>query len=299
MLMNYDLKDVSITYNEDESKAVLEGLNLIDAQSIFTNEDIVVITPNWVNKEKPHPSSGITVGTQTLRTIIQWVKARNPKRIVVATGSGGGNTIDVMREVGYESIIHDEGVEFIDFNQGPYDELIIDHHIIHSLKVNKILNEKTKLISFTQLKQHEEATMSASIKNIMLSVPSTEEHGTPKKNLGIHEDLHGFIAKMALKIPINLSIISCNPAMVGTGPSKGAPYHTGLVICGNNPISSDTIGARLLGFKPQAIAYLFQLEKANLKETDVNKISLKGIPLRDAELIFSQKVYQNNIAVDK
>ncbi len=296
--MEYNKFDVSITQNEDEKKAVLEGLELIDAKTLFTNDDIVLITPNWVNKEKPHPSSGITVGPDTLRFIIQWIKDRNPKRIVIATGSGGGNTFDVMKAVGYEKIIQEEKVELIDFNSGPYEELVIEHHIIHSLKVNKILNEKTKLISFTQLKQHEEATMSASIKNIMLSIPSTEEHGTPKKDLGIHEDLHGFITKMALKIPIDLSIISCNPVMVGTGPSKGAPYHTGLVICGNNPVSSDTIGARLLGFKPQGISYLHQLEKANVKETDINKINLKGIPLKDAELIFSQKVYRHNIAID-
>lgn len=297
--MNYDFNDVAITYNEDESRAVLEGLNCINAQSLFTNDDIVVIIPNWVNKDKPHPSSGITVGPNTLRTIIQWVKTNKPRRIIIATGSGGGDTLAVMQAVGYDKIIQEEGIEFIDFNKGPYDELVIDHPIIHSLKINKILNEKIKLISFTQLKQHEESTMSASIKNVMLSIPSTEEHGTPKKNLGIHKDLHGFISKMALKIRIDLSIISCNPAMVGTGPSKGIPFHTGLVICGNNPVSSDTIAARFLGFKPQGIHYLYQLEKENMKESNVNKINIKGLSLRDAELIFSQKVYHNNIAIDK
>ncbi len=289
------MNDVAITHHDNESQAVIDGLQLIQAESLFTNEDTIVIIPNWVNNDKPHPSSGITVGPQTLKTIIKWAKSRNPKRLIIATGSGGGNTLDVMKEVLYEQIIKEEEVEFVDFNTGPYDELIIDHPIIHGLKINKIINANIKIISFTQLKQHEEATMSASIKNVMMSIPSTEEHGAPKKNLGIHEDLHGFIAKMAQKIPIQLAIISCNPAMVGTGPSKGAPYHTGLVICGNNPISCDTIGARLLGYKPQAISYLYQLTKG----ADLNQINLKGIPLRDAEIIFSQKVYQNNIAIDE
>ncbi len=293
-----DFSTVSITYNDDESKAVIEGLTLINASKIFNKDDYVVIVPNWVNIDKPHPSSGIIVGPQTLQCIIKWVKNNNPKKVVIATGSGGGNTKEIMEKVGYDAIIREENVEFVDFNEGPYDELVINGTVIKALKVNKILKEKTKLISFTQLKQHEEATMSASIKNVMMSIPSTEEHGTPKKNLGIHDDLHDFIAKMAMKIKIDLSIISCNPAMVGTGPSKGAPYHTGLVICGNDPVSCDTVGARLLGYKPQAITYLYQLEKAKIGITDVNKIKIKGLSLRDAELLFSRKVYQNNIAID-
>ena len=294
----YNQANVSINYNEDESLAVLGGLNLIQAEKIFNRDDVVVLTPNWVNKDKIDPACGVVVGPRTLQTIIQWVKKQEVKRIIVATGSGGGDTSEIMKIVGYDHIIKQEGVEFIDFNKGPYDELVIDHHVIKKLKINKILNEKTKLISFTQLKHHEESTMSAAIKNIMLSIPSTEEHGTPKKNLGIHEDLHGFISKMTEKIRIDLAIISCNPAMVGTGPTKGAAFHTGLVICGNNPFSTDTIGARLLGFKPQAIRYLYELEKRGYKEFDVSKIALKGLSLRDAERIFSTKIYQKQVTID-
>lgn len=298
-MVNYHDKDVSITHNDDESKAILEGLELIHAKKILSKEDTIVLIPNWVNPEKPHPSSGITVGTNSLRTVIRFIKDLTPKRFVIATGSGGGDTLDVMKKVGYEEIIKDEQIEFIDFNTGPYDDLTINHKIIKKLKVNKIINEKTKIISFTQLKQHEEAVMSASIKNVALSIPSTQEHGTPKKNLGIHDDLHGFIMHMAQNIKIDLSIVSGNPAMVGTGPSKGAPYHTGLVICGNNPLSTDTVCARLLGFKPQAIAYLYKLKQIGMSETEIKKINIKGLKLRDAELIFSNKVYHNNIAVDK
>jgi|SRR5690554_1071875 len=293
----YNLLDVSITQNENESKAVNEGLDLINASVLFSEDDTVLIVPNWVNSDKPYPESGITVGPNTLRFIIKWVK-NITKNVYVGTGSGGGNTLDVMKKVGYDKVISAEKTEFIDFNKGPYDILNINHEVIPSLKINKILNKKTKLISFTQLKQHEEAVMSASIKNVMMSIPSTEEHGTPKKDLGIHDDLHGFIAKMGMNIQIDLSIISCNPAMVGTGPSKGIPVHTGLVICGNNPICSDIIGARFLGFKPQAIFYLYQLEKYFLNDFDINKVNIKGISLRDAELLFSKKVYSSNIAID-
>jgi len=295
---NYSNHDVAIIHNENESEAVLNGLKCIQAEQDINSDDIVVITPNWVNNERTNPSDGVVVGPETLRAVIKWVKARSPRRIIVATGSGSGNTKQVMQEVGFDHVIQEEQVEFIDFNTGPYVELTLNHKKPSTIKVNKIINEMTYYISFTQLKTHEEATMSASIKNVALSWPSTEEQGTPKKNLGIHEDLHGFIAAMAEKIKIDLAIVSANPVMVGTGPTKGISKHTGLIICGRNPIAVDCICARLLGFMEQGIGYIHLLKNKGFKETDIKAIPMKGLSLADAEGIFSEKVYGEKMVIE-
>jgi uncharacterized protein (DUF362 family) len=201
-----------------------------------------------------------------------------------------------MKTVGYDKIIEEEKVEFIDFNKGPYIDLNLDHPILGKIKINKIYDEMTKLISFTQLKVHEEATMSAGIKNIVLSFPTTEEHGTPKKDKGIHKDLHGFIRAMAEKIKINISIVSLNPVMIATGPTKGISKHTGLVIVGNNPISVDAICARLLGYKPQAIRYLYELQQRGLNGFD--NINILGIDIVRAEKMFTNKIYGKKSHLD-
>jgi uncharacterized protein (DUF362 family) len=296
--IEYKKCDVSITQNDNEFDAIKEGLVLIKADKLIAEDDIVLLVPNFVNKDKPNPSSGVTVGPDTLRLIIKWIKNLNPKRIIVGSGSGGGDTLDVMKALGYDLVIKEENVEFIDFNKGPYFNININHSKPNRLNVNQILNEMTVLISFTQLKIHEEAVMSASIKNVTMSIPSTEEHGTPKKDAGIHDDLHGFISAMAEVIPIDISIVSANPVMIGTGPTKGISKHTGFVICGNNPISVDTVCARLLGFRTQAINYLYRLENMNIKETDINKIDIKGISIDKAEKIFSKIIYNEEISVD-
>lgn len=291
-------EEVSVIYNEDESQGILEGLKTIDAWQDIKEEDVVVITPNWVNNQKPNPAEGVVVGPQTLRTILKWVKERNPKRIIVATGSGGGNTGQVMKEVGYDKIIQEEQAEFIDFNQGPYITLSLEHNKPQQILVNKVIEEMTYYISFTQLKTHEEATMSASIKNVALSWPTTQEQGAPKKNLGIHDDLHGFIAAMAEKVRINLAIVSANPVMIGTGPIKGIARHTGLIICGKNPVSVDCICARLLGYMEQGVGYLHILKNKGYKETNISKISMNGLPMIEAEKIFSKKVYGEEMVPD-
>jgi uncharacterized protein (DUF362 family) len=298
--MEYENRDVAITRcsSKKEVNAVLEGLELIKAKSLINSEDTVVIIPNFVNKERPHSKYGVIVGQDTLESIIKWVKGQNPKRIVIASGAGGGNTMDVISKCGYGKVIDKENVEFIDLNSGPYVELELNHGRPDKIKINKIYKEMTKLISFTQLKVHEEATMSASIKNVMMSFPSTKEQGTPKKDKGIHEDLHGFIRAMAEKIKIDISIVSLNPVMVAIGPTKGINKHTDLVVVGNNPISVDTVCARILGYLPQAIRYLYELDKKGYKETNIDNINILEIDLKKAEKIFNDEVYGKKASID-
>ena len=251
--------DIAIIKNEDEASAIHECLNLINADSLISGQDTVVITPNWVQRKKAQ--TGIVVGQESLRAIIRFVKGCRAKRVIVATGAGERDTAEIMRYAGYDKVINQEGAEFVDLNRGPFTEIKINHDKPCKINLNKIYQEATCLISFTQLKIHEEATISGAIKNIALGWPPAQEHGFPKKNLGIHEDLHGFITAMAQAVPIDISIVSANPAMVGTGPAKGVPYHTGLVIAGTDAVAVDTIGARLLGFKVRACITFMNLQR--------------------------------------
>lgn len=289
---------VAIARNNDEAAAIKDCLELLQVLPAINSNDVVVITPNWVNKKKS-PDSGVVVGPESLRQIITLIKQKQPKRIVVATGTADGETDDVMDTVGFGKVIREEGVEFIDLNHGPFTRITLNHSIISSTNINRLLEEVTILISFTQLKQHEEATISAAIKNIALGWPPADEHGHPKKDCGIHRELHGFISAMAEQIPIDLSIVSASPAMIGTGPSNGIARHTGLVIGGCDPVATDTVAARLMGFKPQAIRYLFECSNKKLGESDIEKISIEGIPMVEAENIFSKAAYGDGLAVDK
>ena len=288
---------VSIVKSHTEQDSLREALQLLPMKEMIHRGDRVVITPNWVNAKEP--STATVVGPETLRTLIQILKEHGPQEIIIATGSGQ-DTMAVFHQVGYDKVIEEEQVTFIDLNYGPYTELKLEHDVIPSTKINQLLDQMEVLISFTQLKQHEEATISAAIKNVTMGWPPAEIHGFPKKELGIHKDLHGFIAAMAKKIPIDLSIISVDKAMLGTGPINGIAVDTqGLIIASTDPVAADTIGARLLGFKPQAVHYLYSLANSKLGESQIEKIKFVGLPLEEAEQIFSLAAYGKEIALDK
>ncbi|MDU1538154.1 MAG: DUF362 domain-containing protein [Paeniclostridium sordellii] len=288
---------VAIEKGISEGKSLEKALDMLPINEIIKPGDKVVIAPNWVKDYKP--SSGTVVGPNTLRTLIRCIKEKNPKSITIAVGAGGAKTPDVMKNVGYDKILEEENIEFVDMNYGPYIDLDINHNIIKSTPINKIVNEADVIISFTQLKMHEEATITASIKNIAMGWPPAEIHGYPKKKTGIHEDLHGFISCIMNKIPIDISIVSCDKAMIGTGPTGGIPIDTnGLIIVGTDPVAVDTIGARLLGFLPQAIAYLYKLYNDGIGEAKVENMIIKGIELKKAEKLFTKAAYGKSVILD-
>lgn len=288
---------VSIVRSQTEQESIRDALKLLPMNQLFHQGDRVVITPNWVNARPP--ATATVVGPDTLRTLIRCIKEQNPKEIIVATGSGQ-DTVQVFHQVGYDRVIEEEQVRFVDLNYGPFIELELEHDLVPSTEINELLEQMDVLVSFTQLKQHEEATISAAIKNVAMGWPPASIHGFPKKNLGIHKDLHGFITAMARRIPIDLSIISADKVMVGTGPINGFAIDTkGLIIASTDPVAADTIGARLLGFKPQAIHYLYSLYNHKVGEGEIENITFKGLSLEDAERIFSMAAYGREIVLDK
>lgn len=287
---------VAITKALTEGKSLEKALDLLPIDKIIQKGDKVIITPNWV-KDKG-AKDGVVVGPKTLQRLIQYVKTKEPSAIYIATGSGGTETTEVMTSVGYDKVIKEEDVEFIDMNYGPFIELKLDHHIIKTTPINKIVDEVDVIISFTQLKYHEEATVTASIKNVAMGYPPASVHGFPKKQTGIHEDLHGFIRSFAKKVPIDLAIISLDKAMIGTGPIFGQAVDTpGLIIAATDSVAADSVGARLLGFLPQGVAYLYGLYKDGLGEADPMNMTIKGLDLIEAEKIFSKAAYGNKESI--
>lgn len=299
MLRERKIKKPKVALGEGLEGDVIQNLLTdLNIETAINKEDTVTIVPNWVNTNAPQ--TGTVVGPDSLQQVIQFIKSQSPGRIVVATGSGGAETKQVLEETGYKQILETEEVEFIDLNYGPYQEFELKNHpSLDTIKLNQLLTETDFMISYTQIKHHEEAVVSLGIKNIALAWPPAEIHGFPKADQGIHEHLHEFIREMGKLIPIDLTILSGDQGMVGTGPSAGKPVNADLVAVGTDPIAVDVIGARLLGFRQQAVRYIHDLIRAGVGEGDVKKLDLLGLPLDKAEAKFSQAAYDQKIVIDK
>ena len=293
------MPSVAITQSKNIEEAIFRALDMIDLEAPLQSKH-VAIKPNdtWASEDD---ATGVTQ-PDTLRAVIRYVKRYEPAKVTVTGGSGAAETEDVFRVAGLMDVIEDERVAFFDHNHPPFTEVALEYRpqadLVgpqRSVVVNPQVLEYETLIALNQLKLHETATVTLALKNIAMSFPAADYYGHPRSTQrhehAFFEDMHSFIAAMARQFPIHLAITTGHPAMVGTGPLGGHSVETGIVIASTDPVAADTVGAKLLGFKVQAVRHLWEAERLGLGETETSNMAFPGMSLEEAIKAFSKAVY--------
>src|SRR4051794_27331027 len=269
------MPEVAITHNSRIESAIEEALAAIDLHSLISGKRVAV-KPNdtWAAEAD---KTGVTQ-PDTLRAVLRAINPLHPANLVVTGGAGAAETDDVFRIAGLMDIIKEEHAEFFDHNRPPFKEVQLtygnDPEAVgpqKSVMVNPRVLEYETLVSLAQLKLHETATVTMSLKNIAMSYPAADYYGHPrsrkKHDNAFFDDMHSFIASMAKRFPIQLAIIAGHPAMIGTGPLGGHTFETGLIIASTDPLAADVVGAQLLGFRPQAVRHLWEAARLEIGES--------------------------------
>jgi uncharacterized protein (DUF362 family) len=286
--------------------AIVQALQQLDVEPLVRGR-LVAVKPNetWASEED---TTGVTQ-PDTLRAVLRYIRGFEPARIVVTGGAGAAETDDVFRVSGMMDVIDEEDAEFFDHNRAPFQEVKLDYGSDPELRgpqtaimVNPRVLEYQTLIALNQLKLHETATVTLGFKNIAMSFPAADYYGHPRstEKHGHHffADMHSFIAAMAKRFPIHLSITVGHPAMVATGPLGGHAVETGIVIASTDALAADVVGARLLGFRHQAVRHLWEAAKLGLGEADLEQMSFPALSLREAIEAFTEAVYHERLTFE-
>lgn len=290
---------------EDIGRALEAALRHIDLEPLIQGK-LVAVKPNetWASE------SDITAVTQgdTLAAVLRAMKRHRPRRLVVTGGAGAAETEDVFRFSGMLDAVREAGVELVDHNRPPFTEVKLAYAPERdvagpqrTVRVNPRVLEYETLIAVSQLKLHRTATVTMALKNIAMSFPAADYYGHPRSTQEhqheFFEDMHSFIAAMAKRFPIHLAITVGHPAMIATGPTGGIPVETGLVIASTDPLAADCVGARLLGFNPQAVRHLWEAERLGIGETDASRMRFPAMSLDDAAKAFTEAAYGQAITL--
>ncbi|HVL80181.1 MAG TPA: DUF362 domain-containing protein [Actinomycetota bacterium] len=304
--MSSESSVVAVARNDDISVAIEEALALLDLDDLFTGK-LVAVKPNETYAEADD-TSGVTQ-PDTLRAVLRYVKARDPRELVVTGGAGAAETDEVFRHAGLDRVLTEEEVEFFDHNRPPFEEVTLDYPSNdpevtgpqQKVMVNpRVLTYET-LVAVNQLKLHRTATVTMALKNIAMSYPAADHYGHPRADEDhqhcFFDDMHSFIAAMAARFEISLAITVGHPAMIGTGPLNGHPVETGLAIASRDPVAADVVGARLLGFSAQGVRHLWEAGRMGLGQTDTEQMEFPGMSLREAAEAFSEAAYGRRLTL--
>jgi len=220
--------------------------------------------------------------------IIDW--GIKPEDIYIVEAIWDANSYN---KFGYLDVQQELGIQLVDLNKpAPYadfiDKKVGDNHFYYTtFKCNQILDEVNVFISIPKMKQHYDAGVTHSMKNLVGIVP-LQHYTLPNKRSyrsALHLDggnirthLPRSICDLNLTRPVNLAVIDgIKNAEGGEGAwnstFRPAEYH--LLLAGKDPVALDSIASFQMGNHPEAEK--FQLPSGEQCDNYLLLASQKGM----------------------
>jgi uncharacterized protein (DUF362 family) len=240
----------------------------------------VLIKPNAARLA--FPGDGVTTHPQVVAATIDHLKERGVRRIAIGESCiFGVNASEAFQVTGMKEISEEKKVELIDLDQmNPMEIAIPEGKVIKKIKVPALLKEFDFIISIPVMKTHMHTQVTLSIKNMKGLLWRKEKARfhqlrCDKKITKGQKELDLAISEMASVLLPHLAIIDGTIGMEGMGPAYGRKKKTGMIIIGNNALSTDAVAARLMGLDPRAIPHLRLAEEKGLGEIDLRRVSVE------------------------
>jgi uncharacterized protein (DUF362 family) len=211
----------------------------------------VVIKPNIVEPRQPP----VTTDVRVVEGVVAALMESGVKEMVIAEGSGTGDTIKNFHSLGYGSL----GVQLIDLDSENTVTLSAGRYRVwREVIVPEILVDAF-IISVPVLKEHSMCGVTISLKNMVGILPARHYSGywSYKKSEIHRENPHGCIADICRVMRPDWAVVDASIGMKGSHIS-GTPMDppVNLVYGSKDPLEADIYGCKLLDIEWECIEYL-------------------------------------------
>lgn len=216
-----------------------------------TIEKPVLIKPNIVEPSPPP----VTTDVRVVEGIVTALKEKGIGDIVIAEGSGTGDTLENFRELGYDGL----GVRLMDLDREETATLPVKHfRVWQEITIPAVLLGSF-IVSVPALKEHSLCGVTVSLKNMVGVLPARIYSGywTYKKSQIHRYDTHGCISDLISIVPPVMAIVDASLGMKGHHLSGTRPAPPLNMIYGSgDALEADIYGCTLLGRDWKEIGYL-------------------------------------------
>jgi uncharacterized protein (DUF362 family) len=96
------------------------------------------------------------------------------------------------------------------------------------------------------------------------------------------------VVDMVRACPPGLTVIDGSTSMEGNGPTDGDLVKTDLIIAGTNPLATDMVAAKIMGFHKNEVATLAIAIRARMKPSSLDQIEIRGEQLETVQMAFKR-----------
>ena len=275
---------VGLVKGSDRRENIYKSLKLIEDQVFGAIGDKrILIKPNFVQTSKQLAATH----ADAIRGILDFLQPHYKKEIIIgeaaATQEG---TFAGYKNYGYPDLAKEYNVKLVDLNLGNYQYryTIGEKNAPTPIRIaSSFLDPNLYIISAAILKTHGFASVTLSLKNMLLGAPINDYKAKSDKfrmHLGPHGEpddvLHFNMFHLAQEVWPDLAVIDGFTGMEGDGPSRGTPVDSRIALASVDPVAADTLGARLMGFDAKKILYLSSMAEAGMGQGSLDKIKVLG-----------------------
>lgn len=239
--------DVLLIETSDRKRGVSRLFNKADLAN-FSGKS-VALKANF-NSADPFPAS---THIDTLKTTINVLKKAGVGKITLAERSGGGNTREVLEQLGVFALSKQMGFRTIVLDEEKKENWVkIDRRETHWLKgfyISKIFLDSDVVIQLCCLKAHRfGGHFTISLKNsvglVAKRIPGGlynymwELHGSPYQRL--------MIAEINKFYKVDFVVMDAIKAFVSGGPEKGTVVEPNLLLASRDRVAIDAVGVAIL-----------------------------------------------------
>lgn len=205
---------------------------------------------------------------------------------------------DVFKELGYSDLSRRMDVPLINLHVGKLAKMSIDDNfVMKEIYLHEALYHADMVCSVPMMKTHGLAGVTLALKNVGIGAYPGLVYGSIRSM--VHRKASDVepsgtataIIDMVKANKIGLSVIDATTAMEGQGPSKavgGKLLKMNLIIAGTNPLATDMVGARVMGFETNEIDTFSWAFKAGMKPSNPEDIQIVGERLDDVQRSFKK-----------
>lgn len=219
----------------------------------------VVLKPNLVELDR---GGVVNTNAAVVLAAVEAFRTLGAREVIVAEGPGHRRDNQyILVASGVYDVLKESRTRYVDLNTDAVRRVRLNSSFtdLGSLYLPETVLGADLLVSMPKMKTHHWAGATLSLKNMFGVVPSAV-YGWPKNVLhwaGIDQSIIDINA--ALEMP-RFNIVDGIIGMEGNGPIQGSARHSGVIVCGTDPVAVDATCARLMQLDPWRIRYLHLTE---------------------------------------
>lgn len=277
----------------DRSENIYKALMLIEDQVLSSiRGKQILIKPNFVQTSIPLAATHV----DAVRGILEFLRPHYKKEILIGEAAATlEGTMAGFKNYGYYDLINKYKVKLVDLNLGGYEyryTLGAGNAPIPIRISTPFLDPNVYIISTAIMKTHNLASVTLSLKNILLGAPINDYKVSdkPHMHMGPHGEpddiIHFNMFHMAQHVFPDLAVIDGFTGMEGDGPSLGTPVDSRIAVASLDPLAADVLSARLMGYNAKKILYLSSMTEAGMGQGNLDKITVLGNRIEDCSYRF-------------